>query len=165
MADFIREMPKAELHLHLEGSVQPETLHELDPSTSVDEFRTLYEYPDFDSFLRAFGAVGKRLRGPDDYALITRRLLEHLACQNVQYAEIIIAAGVVIWKGQEFAPIFDAICAAAADSPVRVRWILDAVRQLVPEHVLRVAELDAERVDQGVIVFGIGESEDRGPAE
>ena len=165
MADFIREMPKAELHLHLEGSVQPETLHELDPTTSVEEFRTLYEYPDFDSFLRAFGAVGKRLRGPDDYALITRRLLEHLACQNVQYAEIIIAAGVVIWKGQEFAPIFDAVRAAAADSPVRVRWILDAVRQFGTEHVMRVAELAAERVDQGVIAFGIGGSEQRGPAE
>jgi len=165
MADFIREMPKAELHLHLEGSVQPETLHELDPTISVEEFRMLYEYPDFDSFLRAFGAVGKRLRGPDDYALITRRLLEHLACQNVQYAEIIIAAGVVIWKGQEFAPIFDAICAAAADSPVRVRWILDAVRQFGTEHVMRVAELAAERVDQGVIAFGIGGSEQRGPAE
>jgi len=165
MADFIREMPKAELHLHLEGSIQPETLHELDPTISVEEFRTLYEYPDFDSFLRAFGAVGKRLRGPDDYALITRRLLEHLACQNVQYAEIIIAAGVVIWKGQEFAPIFDAVRAAAADSPVRVRWILDAVRQFGTEHVMRVAELAAERVDQGVIAFGIGGSEERGPAE
>src|SRR5215831_4883358 len=165
MADFIREMPKAELHLHLEGSIQPETLHELDPTTSIEECRRLYEYPDFDSFLRAFGAVGKRLRGPDDYALITRRLLEHLACQNVQYAEIIIAAGVVIWKGQEFAPIFDAIRDAAADSPVRVRWILDAVRQFGTEHVMRVAELAAERVDQGVIAFGIGGSEERGPAE
>jgi adenosine deaminase/aminodeoxyfutalosine deaminase len=165
MADFIQEMPKAELHLHLEGSIEPETLHELDPATPVEEFRTLYEYPDFDAFLRAFGAVGKRLRGPDDYALITRRLLEQLACQNVQYAEIIVAAGVVIWKGQEFAPIFDAIRAAAADSSVRVRWILDAVRQFGTEHVMHVAELAAERLDQGVIAFGIGGSEERGPAE
>src|ERR1700754_1134605 len=105
MADFLLEMPKAELHLHLEGSVEPETLHELDPATPVEEFHALYQYPDFDSFLRAFGAVGKRLRCPEDYALITRRLLESLGAQNVQYAEIIVAAGVVIWKGQEFGPI------------------------------------------------------------
>src|ERR1700704_6683569 len=102
MADFLLEIPKAELHLHLEGSVEPETLHELAPETSIAEFRALYSYADFDAFLKAFGAVGKRLRTAGDYALITRRLLERLAAQNVRYAEIILAAGVVLWKGQEF---------------------------------------------------------------
>src|SRR5215510_7897118 len=129
MDDFLLTLPKAELHVHLEGSVEPETLHELDPRTPVEEFRALYQYADFDSFLKAFGAVGKRLRGPEDYALITRRLLEKLASQNVRYVEIILAAGVVLWKGQEFAPVFDAVSDAAADSPVEVRWIFDAVRQ------------------------------------
>ncbi|MDE3165794.1 MAG: adenosine deaminase family protein, partial [Acidobacteriota bacterium] len=165
MADFLLEMPKAELHLHLEGSIEPETLHELDPVTPVEEFRRLYEYENFDAFLRAFGEIGKRLRRPEDYALITRRLLEQLEAQNVRYAEIILAAGVVLWKRQEFAPIFDAVSEAAAASPVRVRWILDAVRQFGAEHVMRVAELAAERVNRGVIAFGIGGSEERGPAE
>ena len=52
MDDFLLQMPKAELHLHLEGSVEPETLHELDPATPIEEFRALYEYADFDAFLR-----------------------------------------------------------------------------------------------------------------
>jgi len=162
MSDFIATLPKAELHLHLEGSIEPETLHELDPSRTYDG---LYEYADFDAFLKTFGVVGKLLRGPADYALITRRLLERLHAQNVRYAEIIIAAGVILWKEQEFGPIFDAICAAAVESTVQVRWILDAVRQFGTDHVLRVAELAAERQDQGVIAFGIGGSEERGPAE
>jgi adenosine deaminase len=54
MDDFIAQMPKAELHLHLEGSVEPETLHELDPSNTVEEYRALYRYADFDAFLKAF---------------------------------------------------------------------------------------------------------------
>lgn len=165
MADFLLDLPKAELHLHLEGSVEPETLHELDPETPMEEFRTLYAYPDFDSFLRAFGAVGKRLRTPEDYALVTRRLLEQLAEQNVRYAEIILAAGVVLWKGQEFAPIFEAVRDAAVGSPVEVRWILDAVRQFGVEAAMQVAELAAERTGQGVVAYGIGGSEERGPAE
>src|ERR1043165_9877491 len=146
MDDFVSQLPKAELHLHLEGSIEPERLHELDPSRTYDG---LYEYADFDAFLKTFGVVGKLLRHPDDYALITRRLLERLHAQDVRYAEIIVAAGVVLWKECEFDPIFDAIRAAAAESPVRVRWILDAVRQFGPEHVMRVAELAAEHREQG----------------
>jgi len=165
MDDFLWQLPKAELHLHLEGSVEPETLHELDATTPVEEYRALYRYDDFDAFLRAFGAVGKRLRTPQDYGLITQRLLERLAAQNVRYAEIIVAAGVVLWKGQEFAPIFEAVSKAAEYSPVEVRWILDAVRQFGVEHAMAVAKLAAERVDRQVVAFGIGGSEQRGPAE
>jgi aminodeoxyfutalosine deaminase len=164
MDDFLRQLPKAELHLHLEGSVEPETLHELDPRTSLEECRAIYSYPDFDAFLKAFGAVGKRLRTPEDYALVTRRLLAALAAQNVSYVEITLAAGVVLWKGEEFAPIFDAVAGAACGSPVTVRWILDAVRQFGVEPAMRVAELAAERVNRGVVAYGIGGSEERGPA-
>lgn len=164
MDDFLWQLPKAELHLHLEGSVEPETLHELDPGTSLEEYRAIYSYPDFDSFLKAFGAVGKRLRTPEDYALVTQRLLERLAAQNVRYAEITLAAGVVLWKGQEFAPIFDAVVEAASSSPVTVYWILDAVRQFGVEPAMHVAALAAERVNRGVVAYGIGGSEERGPA-
>jgi aminodeoxyfutalosine deaminase len=164
MDDFLRDLPKAELHIHLEGSVEPETLYELDPSTSIEEYRALYHYTDFDSFLRAFGAVGKRLRAPEDYGLITRRLLERLEAQNVRYAEIMVAAGVVLWKQQDFAPIFECIHAAARESSVQVRWILDAVRQFGVEPAMQVASLAAERVNQGVVALGIGGSEERGPA-
>src|SRR5262245_16740651 len=164
MDDFLRCLPKASLQLDREGSAEPGTLHELDPLTPVEEFRALYQYPDFDSFLKAFGDVGKRLRGPEDYAHITRRLLEKLSAQNVRYAEIILAAGVVLWKGQEFAPVFDAVSEAAAGSPVEVRWIFDSVRQFGVDAAMQVAEWAAERVDRGVAAFGIGGSEERGPA-
>src|ERR1019366_9313640 len=62
MDDFLTDVPKAELHLHLEGSGEPETLYELDPSTSVEGYRALYHYNDFDAFLRAFRSSGWRRR-------------------------------------------------------------------------------------------------------
>ena len=165
MEDFAAQLPKAELHLHLEGSVDAETLHELDPATPLEELRALYHYPDFNAFLKTFGAVVTRLARPEDYALVTHRLLERLAAQNVRYAEIIIAAGVVLWKKQEFGPVFDAIHDAAHGSPVEVRWILDAVRQFGVEPAWDVARLAAARQDRGVVAIGIGGSEERGPAE
>src|SRR5215472_1659159 len=139
MRDFLLEMPKSELHLHLEGSIDPETLRELDPALGAEEISRLYSYADFSAFLKAFGAIGKRLRTPEDYALATRRLLERLAAQNVRYADIILAAGVVLWKGQEFGPVFDAVVEAACGSPVTVHWILDAVRQFGVEAAMQVA--------------------------
>jgi adenosine deaminase/aminodeoxyfutalosine deaminase len=165
MDDFLAALPKAELHLHLEGAAGPETLLELDPSASEEEIRALYRYSGFDAFLRSFGAVVKRLRSPADYATVTRRLLDSLALQNVRYAEITLAAGLVLWKEQEFAPVYEAVRDAAGKSAVEVRWIFDAVRQWGVEHAMQVARLAAERVDDGVVAFGIGGSEERGPAD
>lgn len=156
--------PKAELHLHLEGSVEAGTLRELAPELSASEARELYEFADFGGFLKTFAAVVGHLRTPADYALITRRLLERLAAENVRYAEVIVSAGVLVWQGREFAPIFDAIAEEAAAGPVQVRWILDAVRHFGAAHGMRVAELAAERLDRGVVAYSIGGDEERGPA-
>jgi adenosine deaminase/aminodeoxyfutalosine deaminase len=163
--DFCRDLKKAELHLHLEGTVDPDTMCELAPELGPEEIRLLYHCSGFTSFLECFKRVNERLRGPADYALITRRALEGLEMANVKYAEIILAAGVVLWKGQDFASIFDAVQAEAERSPVRVRWILDAIRHFGADHAMQVAELAAERVNCGVAALGIGGDEARGPAE
>ncbi len=165
MRDFIQQLPKAELHLHLEGSVEPETMRELAPDVSEEEILSWYTYRDFTGFLEGFGQVVRRLRTPQDYALVTRRLLARLERENVRYAEIILSAGVVLWKEQEFAPIYEAVRQAAAGSAVEVWWILDAIRHFGPEHAMQVAELAAQRVEDGVVAYGIGGDEVRGPAE
>src|SRR5450755_412824 len=159
-----RSWPKAELHLHLEGSVEPETLWNFEPPITAEAARAIYRFHDFQGFLQAYKAVVERLRTPEDYALITRALLQRLAGETVQYVEITLSAGVVLWKGQEFAPIYAAVRQAAAEFPIEVYWILDAVRHFGVEHAMRVAELAAERVNDGVVAYGIGGDEERGPA-
>jgi aminodeoxyfutalosine deaminase len=159
------ERPKAELHLHLEGSVTPELMRELAPELSAEEIRERFAFRNFAGFLECYKWVVERLRCPEDYALVARRLLAGLAQQNVRYAEITISAGVVLWKKQEFGPIYHAVQREAARSPVTVRWNLDAIRHLGAEHAMQVAELAAERVGNGVVSFGIGGDEVRGPAE
>lgn len=162
MTDFIRGLPKAELHLHLEGSIEPETLRELDPEADAER---CFEYEGFLGFLQCFKRISERLRSPEAYALAARRLFERLAEQNVRYAEVTLSAGVVLWKQQEFAPIYDAVRGEAARANLEVWWILDAIRHFGAGHVMRVAELAAERTDDGVIGFGIGGDEERGPEE
>ena len=164
MIEYLHELPKAELHLHLEGSITPGTLKELAPELDADEILSRYQYTDFAGFLKSYGWVTSFLKTPASYGLITKRLLEHLATQNVRYVELNISIGVMLWRGQDAAAMFDAIAAAATENAISVRYIFDAVRQFGVEAAQRVAELAAERRHRAVVGFGIGGDEARGPA-
>ena len=153
-----------ELHLHLEGSVAPAALVELDPALTRDDAEAAYRFQDFAGFIECFKFIAVRLRTPEDYGLIARRLVESLAAQGVGYAEVTLSAGVLLWKGREIGPYYDAVRAATRGGPVEVRWILDAVRQFGPEQAWRVVEFAAGRMDDGVAAIGIGGDELRGPA-
>jgi adenosine deaminase/aminodeoxyfutalosine deaminase len=165
MDDFHRDLPKAELHLHLEGSIEPATLLELEPAISTAEIEEHYRHGGFSGFLKNYVWVIRHLRTPADYALITHRLLQRLHTENVTYAEINLSAGVVVWKGLDLNEIYSAVTLAARESPVDVRWIFDAVRQWGPEKARYVAEVAVERAADGVVGFGFGGDEARGPAE
>lgn len=179
IASFIAQLPKVELHLHLEGAVRPETLLELAQSrpgvkAKVDEWiaaRTAqgYRYSSFREFLVSFGILSVLLETPQDYALITTRLIEWLAAQNVQYAEIIFAAGVVLWKKHRVDSVFEAISGASKEAEYRtgleVQWIFDATRQFGLDHVREVMRWAARYRSQGVIGFGIGGDEVAAPAK
>jgi len=157
-------MKRAELHVHLEGSIAPETLLVIDPSLTREEIEARLTCASFPEFLQGYIWVSKKLEKPEHYALATRHLLHSLASQGVTYAEITLSAGVVLWKEQDLAAVYDAIWRESELSPVRTLWILDAIRQFGPEKGMRVAEFAVSRRDQGTIAYGIGGDEVRGPA-
>jgi len=157
-------MTRAELHLHLEGAIEPETLRELDPALTDEEIRGALSYTDFTGFIQSYVWVNRKLRGPADYALVARRLFERLAAQGVCYAEVTLSAGVILWKKQDLNAIFDALVAEAARSPIPIRWIVDAIRQFGAEAAEPVFDFAAERMRDGVVAIGIGGFEAEGPA-
>jgi aminodeoxyfutalosine deaminase len=162
---ILHSLPKAELHLHLEGSVSQRTLMELAPGSDPSEIRARCRFTGFGGFIETFKWITGHLHAPEDYELITRRLLQDLERQQVRYAEITLSAGVVLWRKQDFAAVYQAVRRAAAASKVTVFWILDAIRHFGPGPAMEVAQLAAARVDDGVVAFGIGGDEARGPAE
>lgn len=157
-------MKLAELHVHLEGSAEPETLLAIDPALTLAEIDASTAYTDFAGFLKAFVWVNKFLKEPRDYARVARRLFERLAAEGVAYAEVTISVGVVLWKQQDFAPVFDALAREAARSPIEIRWIFDAIRQFGPDPAKAVYDLAADRTGDGVVAIGLGGDEIRGPA-
>src|ERR1700746_3500248 len=112
---FIRRLPKAELHLHLEGTITPATLvelssrHDREP-VSLVEAEALYEFTGFTGFIEAFKAVTRLLTNPEDYELAAWRMIERLAAQGVVHAEVYISVGVIyMWRNhdpQRCEPIF-----------------------------------------------------------
>jgi len=165
LQEFLHALPKAELHLHLEGSVEPETIRELDPSLSLDAIRENLHYTDFAGFLKAYVWVTRKLDSAEAYALATRRLLEKLAAQNVCYAEITLSAGVVLWKQQTLETVYEAVHAEAVGfTAVKTGWIFDAIRQFGVEQAVRVFDIAKEFRTAGVVAIGLGGDEERGPA-
>lgn len=174
---FIRRLPKAELHLHLEGTVTPETLVELSQrhdrsALTLEEARALYRYTDFTGFLMAFKAVSEHLQTTEDYELIAWRMMERLARQGVVHAEVYVSVGVVYyWRHCEFEPLFEGMerarRRAEKELGISLFWIFDAVRHFGPEAAARVFRKAAEmrRQHDSIIGIGIGGDERRTGAE
>jgi aminodeoxyfutalosine deaminase len=159
-------LPKAELHLHLEGTIRPETAIELaarhDVELTLDEVAARYRYSDFMGFIETFKWVTSFLREPDDYALITRRMCEELVSQNVVYAEITVSTGVMLRRTQNVETNFTAIREAAAGvlyHRLRTAWIFDAARQFGTDAAMEVVRWAAKLQPVGVIGFGMGGDE------
>jgi aminodeoxyfutalosine deaminase len=171
---FLRSLPKAELHLHLEGAIEPGTLLELRqrhnmPGANLTSCEALYQYQDFQGFLMAFKAVVEHLNTPEDYELVTYRLMERLQAENVLHAEVFVSVGICLWRSQDFAILFEGMERGRErgfrDFGVSLLWIFDAVRQFGAEPAQRVAELAAQYQHRNVIAFGIGGDEARGAPE
>jgi aminodeoxyfutalosine deaminase len=157
-------LPKAELHVHLEGSIEPATLVELAARHGVtltaEETAPRYAAGTFDQFIQNFIWITSFLRGPDDYALIARRFAESLQRQNVLYAEVTLSIGVMFRRNQDPAANFAALRNAAAEVPgVQLKYIFDAVRQWGAAPAMEVARIAAELHSPDIVAYGIGGDE------
>src|ERR1700686_5922724 len=164
---FIVALPKAELHLHLEGSIDPLTVLELKrrhgKTGTLAEVEQLYRFKDFTGFLMAFKTVTEELQTPEDYELITYRLMQKLKADNVLHAEVYVSVGVCLWRKQDFDAIFAGLERGRErgerDFGISLLWIFDAVRQFGAEKAQPVLDLAIQFHDRNVVAFGIGGAE------
>lgn len=174
----LRRAPKVELHVHLEGSIRPETLLELArrnrvdlPADDLKGLRRWFTYTDFDHFIQVYLAITKCLRTRDDYELIVHEFGAEMARQNIKYAEATFTPGTHRWLGVPFEVYFEGLRrgreAARRDFGVEMNWVFDIVRN-VPEreregdYTLAVA---LEGKSDGVVALGLGGKEPGFPCE
>ncbi|MGA7108829.1 MAG: adenosine deaminase [Terracidiphilus sp.] len=167
--DFICRLPKAELHLHLEGTITPATLAELSQRhdaqpISLAEAEALYQFTDFTGFINAFKAVTRQLIHADDYELAAWRMLQALAAQGVVHAEVYISVGVIyMWRNHDpacFEPIFAGLERARQrgeqELGISLYWIFDAVRHFTVPEAERVFRKAAKMRVEYPSIIGIG---------
>src|SRR4051812_15734268 len=169
IAAFIRHLPKAEIHLHLEGTITPSTLvelsqrHDASPLTLADA-EAIYQFTDFTGFIEAFKAVTRQLIGPEDYELVAWRMMQRLAEQGVLHAEVFISVGVIyMWRNHDphcFEPIFAGLERARERAQrelnLSLYWIFDAVRHFTVQEAAVVFGKAAEMRREYPSIVGVG---------
>lgn len=150
-------LPKIELHLHLEGAAPPAFVRRLAAEKGIrldgvfDE-RGAYAFNDFAGFLRCYEAACAPLRSPEDHARLVTAVAGELTASGVVYAEIFVApqlscdGDVLAWRDHSAAMREAALRAEAAGGPI-LRAIPTCVRHLGPEAARRAALCAADEAD------------------
>ncbi|MBM4421791.1 MAG: adenosine deaminase [Chloroflexi bacterium] len=174
---FIRAMPKVELHVHLEGSIRPETLLTLSrrhnarlPADSVEGLRQWYTFTDFPHFVEVYVAMSRCLKTADDIEWITREFLVGQAEQNIIHSEATYTA-YTLWQLHRL-PFEDQLAAinrarewAKETLGVTMTLTIDIAREVRPEDGMITAEWAISGLGRGVTGFGLGGNEVGNPPE
>jgi adenosine deaminase len=174
--EFARRIPKVELHVHLEGSIQPHTLRLLAmrnkihlPAEDDAGLSSLYHFKNFSQFLDSYLTITSCLRTLDDYQLIAYEFGHECARQNIRYAEVTftILTNTQL-TGLPWQDMLQALNAGRAQAHhefgVQWQWVFDIVRNL-PDTQSKVLEIALAARKQGVVALGLGGSEDGFPPE
>jgi adenosine deaminase len=165
---FITQMPKIELHVHLEGSVQPQTLLKLAqrhhvslPADDLEGLRQWYNFRDFNHFVEIYMTISGCLRNADDIELIAREFLVGQAEQNILYSEVTFTPhNQYANNGLGFHEQIDAVNRAREwgeqQLGVRMGMIVDIPRHIPADDGDLIASWVIERYGDGIIAFGLG---------
>ena len=151
LTSLIQRIPKAELHLHIEGTLEPEMMMTLArrnrvklPYASVDEVRDAYNFSNLQSFLDIYYAGAQVLREKQDFYDLTRAYLERAAEDNVRHVEIFFDPQTHTERGVDFATVVDGIHSALQDGQsqlgITFRLIMCFLRHLSAGDALATLE-------------------------
>lgn len=169
---FIKAMPKAELHVHLQGATQPETLlqlakrHQIEvPAQTVEDMRKWYSFRDFDHFIDVYDVICECFRTGEDIELAFREFCVGQAAQNIRYTEVTFTPPRYIAWGEQLAALKHGRDWAQETLGIIVNVILDIPREHDSKVANQIADWVIEGAQAGVVVaIGLGGPEAGNPA-
>ncbi len=170
-ADLITRLPKAELHVHIEGTLEPEMMFDLGRRNGFDlpfpdeaSVRAAYNFADLQSFLDIYYRGAAVLQTPQDFYDLMAAYLDRAAADGVRRAEIFFDPQTHTARGVGFEVFMEGFRGAIADSPLSAGLILCFLRHLSPDDALATMA-EAEPHLEGVIAVGLDSSERARPPE
>src|SRR5712691_7487280 len=168
--------PKIELHVHLEATVQPETLlaiarrnGEALPVDTVEGLRELYRFRDFDHFIEVWILTTNCLRHERDFRQVVVDYAAEAKSHGAVYLEAIFSPIERTWRGVSWDEIFGGYCDGAQQAGeqhgVEVRLTPDITRSAPLDDAHTLVRHAARYRDQGVVAVGLGGEEARYPPE
>ncbi|MFC2055519.1 adenosine deaminase [Chloroflexota bacterium] len=175
MEKLIREMPKAELHMHIEGSLEPELMFKLAarngialPFNSVEEVRKSYEFTDLQSFLDIYYQGVRVLLKEQDFYDLTRAYLEKAHSQNVYHTEMFFDPQAHIDRGLAFDTFINGIHRAQVDTEVQLgitsKLIMCFLRDLSADAAMEILNQALPFKDK-IVAVGLDSAEVGNPPE
>jgi adenosine deaminase len=169
MEDFIRSMPKVELHMHIEGSLEPDLMFKLAERNgvplrfkSVDEVRKAYQFTDLQSFLDIYYEGASVLLKEADFYDMTWAYLEKVNSQNVRHTEIFFDPQTHTDRGVPFETVINGIHRALVDAEHQLkmtsRLIMCFLRHLSAEAAMQTLH-QALPYKERIIAVGLDSSE------
>jgi len=171
LRSILQDMPKAELHIHIEGSLQPELIFALAqrngvslPYASVEALRDAYAFTDLQSFLDIYYAGASVLITEQDFYDMTAAYLERAARDNVRHTEIFFDPQTHTARGVPFETVVNGIWRACQEGPISATLIMCFLRHLSEEDALATLEASLPYRDK-IIGVGLDSSEVGHPPE
>jgi aminodeoxyfutalosine deaminase len=166
--------PKIELHVHLEATIQPETLlaiakrnGETLPADTVEGLRELYRFRDFDHFIEVWILTTNCLRTEDDFRQVVVDYAAEAKRHGAVYLEAIFSPIERTWRGVSWDEIFGGYCDGAQEARelhgVEVRLNPDITRSAPIEDAFTLVHHAARYLDRGIVAVGLGGEEARFP--
>ncbi len=171
MRAFLRDLPKAELHVHVEGTLEPELMMELAarngvalPFRTVEEARAAYEFTDLQSFLDVYYQGCAVLREAEDFADLAWAYLERAHAQRVRHVELFFDPQAHTERGVPFEAVLEglrhALERARRELDVSGGLILCFLRHLSEDHARATLDLARPHLEH---LQGVGlDSSERG---
>lgn len=179
---YLEAAPKAELHVHLEGSIRPHTLLELAkrngvslPASNESELQQWFTFRDFPHFVEIYGLISSCLKTAEDYELIAYEFGGEMARQHIYYAEVTFsvsmhACGLGIDHDVYFSGLNKGRERARREFGVEINWVFDIIRDIRDEEKRRkwadfTTRVAIECKSEGVVALGLGGNEEGYPPE